>query len=121
MAMTEDGFMYVGTALTSEPADLPSYTGGSGLPVDASAAQAAVVVADRTPNELTGYEFVQWPVDGRRLLAPKLLGGEAVWVNTSTHTVIAPIGGCRRTPRSRARSARGCVLYVLTANPTRVR
>jgi hypothetical protein len=54
-----------------------------GGPVLPSAAQASVWVAEKTQDELTGYEFVQWPIDGQRLLAPKMRNGEAVWVDTS--------------------------------------
>jgi hypothetical protein len=71
LTVNASGSMYIGMAITSEPAaDLPSFAGGSGLLVDASAAQATVGVAEKTQDELTGYEFVQWPIDGQRLLAP---------------------------------------------------
>jgi hypothetical protein len=96
LTINANGSMYIGMAITSEPADLPSFAGGSGLPVDASAAQATVGVAETTQDELTGYEFVQWPIDGQRLLAPKIQNGEAVWVNTSTHTIVSPIGELMR-------------------------
>jgi hypothetical protein len=101
LTVNANGSMYIGMAITSEPADLPPFSGGSGIPVDASAAQATVGVAEKTQDELTGYEFVQWPIDGQRLLAPKVQDGEAVWVNTSTHTVVAPIGDLTGEPHVR--------------------
>ena len=93
-----DGSMYIGMAITSEPANLRPFSGGSGFTVDASAAQATVWVAEKTQDELTGYEFVQWPIDGQRLLVPKVRNGEAVWVDTVTHTVVAPIGALTGEP-----------------------
>ncbi len=78
------------TTLTAD-ADLGAFSIGRGFALETSPAQAMVWVASVVQDELAGYEFVQWPSDGWKLLAPDLRGGEAVWVDRSDH-VVAPIG-----------------------------
>ena len=41
-------------------------------------------------DQLTGYEFVQWPAADRTVLAPELRDGRAVW--TLRGAVVAEIG-----------------------------
>jgi hypothetical protein len=69
LAADDDGFMYIGVA---SPPDgdvaLAPFGRGAGFTVDATAAQAAVWIAETVQDELAGYEFVQWPVHGPRLL-----------------------------------------------------
>jgi hypothetical protein len=96
-----NGSMYIGMAITSEPAEIPPFSGGSEATVDASAAQASVWVAEKTQFELTGYEFVQWPINGQRILVPKVQDGEAVWVDTSTNGAVALIGDLTDEPHVR--------------------
>lgn len=104
------------TNLPGEPilihwiASLRPFSGGGWFDVDTSAAQASVRVAERTQDELTGYEFVQWPIDGPRPLAPKMRNGEAVWMNTSTDTVVAPIGALMSEPHVQDQIGRQSIL-----------
>ncbi len=86
----DDGFMYIGVA---SPVDLASFGRGAGFTVDTTAAQAAVWIAETIQDELAGYEFVQWPVHGTRLLLPRLRAGEASWVDPSSNAAVSPIGG----------------------------
>jgi hypothetical protein len=65
------------TTLTDR-ADLGSFSVGRGFTLETTPAQATVWVASVVQDELAGYEFVQWPSDGWRLLAPDLRGGKAV-------------------------------------------
>lgn len=96
-----DGSIYIGMIIAPEPDGLRPFSGGSGFTVDASAAQATVWMAEKTQDELTGYEFVQWPIASQRLLAPTLRNGEAVWMDTSNRTVVAPIGALTSEPLHR--------------------
>ena len=81
----------VGFALTGE-ADVGAYRRCMGYRLDATAAQALVWVADDVQYELAGYEFVQWPMAGRRILVPQIVGGRAAWVDPITGTAAAAIG-----------------------------
>jgi hypothetical protein len=60
--------------------------------LETSAAQALVWLAGDVQYELAGYEFVQWPIAGQRILDPRIVDDQAVWVEPSTNTVTAPIG-----------------------------
>ena len=60
--------------------------------LETSAAQALVWLAGDVQYELAGYEFVQWPIAGQRILDPRIVNDQAVWVEPSTNTVTAPIG-----------------------------
>lgn len=73
-------------------ADIGGCLVGQGFMLDASVAQATVWVASTVQDDLSGYEFVQWPSDGWRLLSPGLRDGVAVWVDSSTTEVVAEIG-----------------------------
>jgi hypothetical protein len=86
------GWMLIGLARLSDNADLSGFTRGRGYAVDATPGQATVWIAEAIQDELAGYEFVQWPMAGQRLLDPQLVDGQALWVDTSTSRVVARIG-----------------------------
>ncbi|WP_135454768.1 hypothetical protein [Mycobacterium sp. DL99] len=89
--MHSDRSVAIGMTTLTADADLGAFSIGRGFALETSPAQAMVWVASVVQDELAGYEFVQWPSDGWKLLAPDLRGGEAVWVDRSDH-VVAPIG-----------------------------
>jgi GNAT superfamily N-acetyltransferase len=63
-----------------------------GYLLETSTSQALVWLADDVQYELTGYLWVQWPIAGQRILAPRLVDGHAVWVEPSTGAHVAAIG-----------------------------
>jgi hypothetical protein len=77
---------------TPVDADVGAYQRCLGYRLEASPAQALVWLADDVQYELTGYEFVQWPIAGQRILEPRIIDDHAVWVDPRTNTVTAPIG-----------------------------
>lgn len=66
-------------------------------------AQATVWLADTVQEHLAGYEFVQWPIAEPRLLTATFTDDRALWVDTGSDTVAAPIGSLctARLPRDR--------------------
>jgi hypothetical protein len=92
LTVDTDGRMLIGLTRLSDDADLSGFTRGRGYAVDATSGQATVWIAEAIQDELAGYEFVQWPIAGHRLLDPTLSDGQALWVDPSTNTVVAPIG-----------------------------
>ncbi|WKG00830.1 hypothetical protein [Mycolicibacterium sp. HK-90] len=86
--------MSIGLTALTDDADLGSFSAGRGFALDTTPAQAMVWVASVVQDQLAGYEFVQWPSDGRRLLVPTLRGSDAVWVDHSDR-VVSPIGALR--------------------------
>jgi hypothetical protein len=99
LAVDAGGWMLIGLARLSDNAGLYGFTRGRGYDFDATPGQATVWVAEAIQDELAGYEFVQWPMAGRRLLDPTLSDGEALWVDPATTTVVAPIGSLCDGPR----------------------
>lgn len=93
-----DGSMHIGMATSSNDADLAAFSRGAGFTVDTNSAQATVWIAETIQDELAGYEFVQWPMDGQRLLTPALRNGQALWMDSSTDTAVAPIGSLDSEP-----------------------
>jgi hypothetical protein len=89
--VADRGAVCVGFALTGE-ADVGAYQRCLDYRLDATAAQALVWMADDVQYELAGYEFVQWPMAGRRMLQAQIVDDRAVWVDTTTGTVAAVIG-----------------------------
>lgn len=87
----DNGSVCVGFALAGD-ADVSAYQRCNSYRLDTTAAQATVWMADDVQYELTGYEFVQWPIAGRRILAPQIIDDKAAWVDPTTDAVIAPIG-----------------------------
>lgn len=63
-----------------------------GRTMEATFTEAAIWIADTAQTELAGYDFVQWPSGGRYLLAPRLVGAAAVWLDPRTGRVVAQIG-----------------------------
>lgn len=59
---------------------------------DATFAEAARSVAGITQTELAGYDFVQWPSQGKHLLRPRRVDGEPVWIDRHTEKAVAAIG-----------------------------
>jgi hypothetical protein len=66
--------------------------------LETSAPQALVWLAGDVQYELAGYEFVQWPIAGHRILDPRIVDDQAVWVEPSTNAITAPIGELRAAP-----------------------
>ena len=87
----DDGSVCVGFALAGD-ADVDAYQRCVGYRLDTTAAQATVWLAGDVQDELTGYQFVQWPIAGRRILVPQIIDGQARWVNPRTDAVIASVG-----------------------------
>ncbi|MFF0818104.1 hypothetical protein ACFYVR_23515 [Rhodococcus sp. NPDC003318] len=70
-----------------------TFCGGTDAMVaDASFAEAARSVADIAQTELAGYDFIQWPSQGRHLLHARRVDGVAVWFDRHTDRVVASIG-----------------------------
>ena len=89
--VTSDGWLALG--FEAPPgADIDSYERCMGSRVETSVAQAMVWLAEDVQYELTGYEFVQWPITGKRILEPRLIEDHAVWAEPGSNTVVAPIG-----------------------------
>ena len=86
-----DGWISLGFE-TPFSADVGSYQSCLGSELETSPEQAVVWLAQNVQDELTGNEFVQWPIAGQRILDPRLVDDHAVWVDPGTNTVIAPIG-----------------------------
>jgi hypothetical protein len=93
----DDGSVCVGFALADD-ADVGAYQRCNSYRLDTTAAQATVWMADDVQYELTGYEFVQWPIAGRRILMPQIIDDQATWVDPKTDAVIAPIGELCQAP-----------------------
>jgi len=72
--------------------DVGGFGIGHGLVMDAPVNEATVWVADVVQNELAGYEFVQWPSEGKHPLLPRLREQRPVWANPHTEDIVAPIG-----------------------------
>ena len=89
--LADDGAVCVGFALAGE-ADVDAYQRCLEYLLDTTAAQALVWMADDVQYELSGYEFVQWPFNGRRMLQAQIVDDRAVWVDPITGTVDAAIG-----------------------------
>ena len=92
LAVTSEGWVHIGMARLPGDADLNPFSIGRGYTLETTTAQAIVWVAEVVQGELAGYEFVQWPSDGRRLLTPSLRGGDAVWIDPSTSSIVSAIG-----------------------------
>ncbi|MBA8962924.1 hypothetical protein ACVH9Z_40520 [Rhodococcus opacus] len=63
-----------------------------GLSMDVPFAEAAVWVADTVQSDLAGYDFVQWPSQGQRMLLPRKRDDGPVWIDTPTDDTVAAIG-----------------------------
>jgi hypothetical protein len=86
-----DEAVAVGFELAGD-ADVGAYQRCLGYRLETTAVQALVWLADDVQYELAGYEFVQWPIAEQRILIPRIIDNQAVWVDSSIDTVIAPIG-----------------------------
>jgi hypothetical protein len=93
----DNGSVCVGFALAGD-ADVGAYQPCNNYRLDTTAAQATVWMADDVQYELTGYEFVQWPIAGRRILVPQIIDDQATWVDPKTDAVIAAIGELCQAP-----------------------
>lgn len=89
--MFSDGSVAIGLATLTDDADLGAFSAGRGFALETTSAQAMVWVASALQDELAGYEFVQWPSEGSRLLVPDLRDSTAVWVD-HTGRKVARIG-----------------------------
>ena len=100
LTVFSQGWVSIGMATLTDDADLGAFSMGRGFALETTPAQAMVWVASVVQDELAGYEFVQWPSDGWRLLDPELRDGEAVWVDPSSDSVVSPIGAwCDKSER----------------------
>lgn len=97
-----DGTVYIGITPYGGGTDLGGFARGMGYTLDTSAAQAMVWVADAIQDELAGYEFVQWPMDGTRILVPKIQEDDAVWVRPATNEAVCRIGDLCQQPTDTA-------------------
>ncbi len=77
---------------TPGDADVGAYQRCLSYRLETSPAQALVWLAGDVQEQLTGHEFVQWPIAGQRVLDPRIVDDHAVWVEPSASTVTAPIG-----------------------------
>lgn len=93
---SDNGWVCVGFALGGD-ADANAYQRCNSFRLDTTVAQATVWLADDVQSELAGYEFVQWPIAGTRVLVPLIIDNHATWVDPKTDAVIAPIGALCRT------------------------
>lgn len=84
--------------------DIGAYLRGNDYRLETTAAQATVWMADDVQYELTGYEFVQWPIAGRHILVPRIVDDQAAWVDPKTNAVIAAIGELCQAPGSESRT-----------------
>ncbi|WP_169846762.1 hypothetical protein [Rhodococcus marinonascens] len=69
-----------------------SGVGFSGLHTGYTAAMNAVLIAEHVQDDLAGYEFIQWPVEGSRLLMPEVRDGQALWFDPGSGLVVSRIG-----------------------------
>jgi hypothetical protein len=92
LTVMSGGWVSIGMVTLADDADLYQFSIGRGYALETTPAQAMVWIAEVVQDELAGYEFVQWPSDGWRLLTPELRNGEAVWVDPSTDNVVSQIG-----------------------------
>jgi hypothetical protein len=79
-------------------ADVGAYQRCLSYRLETSPAPALVWLAGDVQYELAGYEFVQWPIAGQRILNPRIVDDHAVWVEPGTNTVTAPIGALCAAP-----------------------
>ncbi|MDT5281624.1 MAG: hypothetical protein QOJ20_2819 [Mycobacterium sp.] len=89
----DDGSVCVGFALADD-ADVGAYQRCNSYRLDTTAAQATVWMADDVQYELTGYEFVQWPIAGRRILVPPLADAQWAKQHLARATMALPNGYC---------------------------
>lgn len=101
--LADDGSVCVGFELAGD-ADVGAYRRCNGYRLDTTVAQATVWLADDVQYELTGYEFVQWPIAGQDILVPQIIVDRATWVDPTTGTVIALIGELCQAPDTPPRS-----------------
>ena len=93
----DQGLVSLGFALAGE-ADVSAYRRRRGYCLMTTDAQASVWLAGEVQEELAGFEFVQWPISGERILQPRIVHEDACWVDPATGVVVARIGNlCRGT------------------------
>ncbi|MFF5037484.1 hypothetical protein [Nocardia salmonicida] len=92
LAITGDDTIMIGWGTTGP---VGGFRVGEGTPAASSATTAAVAVADIAQTELGGYEFVQWPSRGSRVLRAREVDGAAVWLDPRTARVISLVGELR--------------------------
>jgi SAM-dependent methyltransferase len=95
LAVNSQDWVSIGMAKLTDASDLGEFSIGRGYALKTTLTQAMVWVASAVQDQLAGYEFVQWPSDGWRLLDPTVRNNEPVWVDPSTGSVVSPIGALR--------------------------
>ncbi|MFD4369806.1 hypothetical protein [Rhodococcus sp. NPDC058521] len=67
--------------------------GFGGPHIEQSIQDFTVLIAGEVQDQLAGgFPFVQWPIEGRRLLTPTSRDGRPVWVSTGSDRTISEIG-----------------------------
>lgn len=89
--VVSDGAVALGFEAPGD-ADVGSYRRCLDYRLETSPTQAAVWLADDVQYELSGYEFVQWPIAGQRILHPRIIDDRPVWVDPATDEVTSGIG-----------------------------
>ncbi|MGY4646459.1 hypothetical protein [Mycobacterium sp. URHB0021] len=92
LTVMSEGWVSIGMVTVADDTDLYKFSIGRGHALETTTAQAMVWVAEVVQEELAGYEFVQWPSDGPRLLTADLRVCDAVWIDPSTDDVVSNIG-----------------------------
>lgn len=95
--VVSDGWVAVGFEAFGD-ADVGGYQRCLSYRLETFPAQAMVWLAGDVQEQLTGHEFVQWPIAGQHVLAPRIIDDQAVWVELSTNTFTSPIGELYAAP-----------------------
>lgn len=66
--------------------------GFGGVHVTQEMYEMLYLIAEGVQDNLAGYSAVQWPVNERGILFPKIIERQAVWVRSSTGEIFCPIG-----------------------------
>ena len=66
--------------------------GFGGPHLDHDFAIATKIIAEGVQDNLAGYSFIQWPIEGQRILLPQLRDGRAVWIDPRHDAMVSRIG-----------------------------
>lgn len=99
VSLVEDGYCHLRLEAGPRPRHKTAGTttlksmGFGGPHIKQSLQELTVLIAGEVQDQLAcGMPFVQWPIDGQRLLMPFLRDGRPVWVAPSFDRMIAEIG-----------------------------
>lgn len=71
---------------------LHEFSSFNGVTMDAPVQTVTAWIAETVQDHLAGFESIQWPSKGQRMLAVRVHNRQAVWVETRTETIVSPIG-----------------------------